>query len=286
MCIAKRVKRNDAKGSCKYRITVFNNLLRFLYLSILLSGFLSALTVVASMPAARATENMHKNDSSVNSARSSDEFEDSTQIIVPLMATPSLKRTLMPDTPRVSAQLFCVRTCDGYYFPIELPREIGGIGNADSICHKVCPGTEVEVYYEEGNSEAIEDAVSQDLRNYKTLDNAFRYRTEVTINCKCHKSVDFSEEVLSDPTLREGDLVATSQGLLVFKAFEYTNDLKHNFVSARLARIPPRFEAEIRNIEQQYSATVGQSPRDETTDEVGKPTGDGIWLMESRDTRN
>ena len=142
-------------------------MLRFLYLSILLCGSLDVLSIIASI-VTRATEKFHKNNSLVGSAPSRDEFGDGKQVIVPPTAAPSPEAAVTLDAVRVRTRLFCVRTCDGYYFPAELPPE-SGIGDADLVCHKICPGAEVEVYYGDGNSEAIEDAVSQDLQNYKAL---------------------------------------------------------------------------------------------------------------------
>lgn len=101
---------------------------------------------------------------------------------------------------------YCVRTCDGRYFPAA-DTEDGAKG-----CEALCPASEVQIYY--GSS--IEEAYSPKGKPYSALSNAFRYRKELVDGCSCNGKSSTglaSIKVEDDKTLRRGDIVATVDGL-------------------------------------------------------------------------
>lgn len=109
-----------------------------------------------------------------------------------------------------SGGAFCVRTCDGRYFPAP---PTAGQSRAE-ICNDFCPAGETKVFY--GSS--IDNARSTDGRAYSALPNAFRFRNELVANCTCNGKdagglvrIDINR----DPTLRRGDIVASGEGLVV-----------------------------------------------------------------------
>jgi len=106
---------------------------------------------------------------------------------------------------------YCVRTCDGHYFPV---RAQGGVSTAD-MCRSFCPATETKVY----SGGAIDYAVTRDGSSYNDLPNAFLYRKKVVDSCTCNGKTPYglaTIDVKSDPTLRQGDFVATKAGLTAF----------------------------------------------------------------------
>ena len=107
-------------------------------------------------------------------------------------------------------QAFCVRTCDGRYFPVH-----GGHGQSSAAsCNSFCPTTETKVFY--GSN--IDHAASDDGKRYSELPNAFKYRNEIVSGCTCNGKDQFGlakVDIRDDPTLRKGDLVAGADGLLV-----------------------------------------------------------------------
>jgi hypothetical protein len=108
------------------------------------------------------------------------------------------------------SQAYCVRTCDGRYFPI------ASTGNATraASCNSFCPASETKVVY--GNN--IDSAVTEDGKPYSELPNAFRYRDELVTGCTCDgkNTVGLAKvKIEDDPTLRRGDLVAGEDGLMV-----------------------------------------------------------------------
>lgn len=108
------------------------------------------------------------------------------------------------------SQAYCVRTCDGRYFPIS-----SGDGQSRAAsCHSFCPAAETKVVY--GSS--IDHAVTENGKSYSELPNAFRYRTELVAGCSCNGKDQIGlapVRIEDDPTLRKGDIVASANGLMV-----------------------------------------------------------------------
>ena len=111
-----------------------------------------------------------------------------------------------PQQPRSASsgggQAFCVRTCDGRYFPISAS---SGHSRA-ATCSNLCPASETRVFY--GSS--IDRASSESGKTYSAMNNAFRYRNEIVSGCTCNGKDTFGLariDIKDDPTLRKGDIV-------------------------------------------------------------------------------
>ncbi|MFO1111250.1 MAG: DUF2865 domain-containing protein [Bradyrhizobium sp.] len=107
-------------------------------------------------------------------------------------------------------QAWCVRTCDGRYFPITGNDRAGRTTTCDSLC----PKADTEIVY----GSTIDNAATATGKPYSRLPNAFRYRDELVSGCTCtgmDSSGLASVEIEKDPTLRSGDIVASSSGLVV-----------------------------------------------------------------------
>jgi Protein of unknown function (DUF2865) len=107
-------------------------------------------------------------------------------------------------------QAWCVRSCDGRYFPITGP---DNKSRAQS-CNSFCPASQTSLVY----GSEIDSAVTDDGRPYSELPNAFRYRSELVAGCTCNGKDPAglaSIGIDNDPTLRRGDLVAGQNGLEV-----------------------------------------------------------------------
>jgi Protein of unknown function (DUF2865) len=108
------------------------------------------------------------------------------------------------------SRAFCVRTCDGRYFPLQ------GSSNASRAqsCNSFCPASETKLVY--GSS--IDSAETEDGTAYSELPNAFRYRNELVAGCTCNGKDPgglAQVKIEDDPTLRKGDIVAGENGLMV-----------------------------------------------------------------------
>jgi hypothetical protein len=116
--------------------------------------------------------------------------------------------------PRASSyggsQAYCVRTCDGRYFPISASDN----QSRAASCNSFCPASETKVVY----GSTIDIAVTESGKSYSELPNAFRYRNEMIAGCTCNGKDQIGlapVRIENDPTLRKGDIVAGSGGLMV-----------------------------------------------------------------------
>ena len=110
---------------------------------------------------------------------------------------------------------YCVRTCDGRYFPLPASSR-GRDATPASLCSAMCPSAQTKIY----SGSAIERAVASDGKRYTDLKNAFLYRDKVATDCTCNGRDTNGIARLDpkqDPTLRPGDIVVTAEGPLVFK---------------------------------------------------------------------
>ncbi|MDN5926909.1 MAG: DUF2865 domain-containing protein [Hyphomicrobiales bacterium] len=69
----------------------------------------------------------------------------------------------------------CVRTCDGYYFPISFATSPANFARDERTCQARCPGTKVELYYHVPSEESA-SMVSLAGVPYENLPAAFLYR--------------------------------------------------------------------------------------------------------------
>ena len=107
-------------------------------------------------------------------------------------------------------QAFCVRTCDGRYFPVAASDN----ASRAASCNSLCPASETKVF----NGSSIDTALSDSGKPYSELPNAFRYRNELVSGCTCNGKDQVGlapVKIENDPTLRKGDVVAGANGLLV-----------------------------------------------------------------------
>src|SRR5690606_39218290 len=77
----------------------------------------------------------------------------------------------------------CVRSCDGYYFPISFAARPGDLGRDAAACRALCPGQEVALYVRPSGDGEGSPQVSLAGVPYATLPTAFRYRSEYDRAC-------------------------------------------------------------------------------------------------------
>lgn len=115
-----------------------------------------------------------------------------------------------------SGPAFCVRTCDGKYFPLSR-----GMSPAQ-MCQAFCPATTTKVYF--GSS--IDNASSSTGERYADLENAFAYRKAFKAGCTCNGRDPAGLapiDLTLDNSLRPGDVIATSNGLVAYSGVRTGN---------------------------------------------------------------
>lgn len=123
-----------------------------------------------------------------------------------------------PPVVASSGPAFCVRSCDGRYFPLTR----GGASSAQ-MCQAFCPASATKVYY--GSS--IDNAYTASGERYADSENAYAYRKALRADCTCNgrdpaglAPIDLAH----DPSLRRGDVIATGDGLAAYSGVRVGND--------------------------------------------------------------
>jgi hypothetical protein len=109
-----------------------------------------------------------------------------------------------------SGPAFCVRNCDGRYFPLAR-------GNASPVqmCQAFCPASPTKVFF--GSS--IDSAYASTGERYADSENAFAYRKVMWADCTCNGRDPAGlapVDLTLDTSLRAGDVIATTDGLVAY----------------------------------------------------------------------
>ncbi|RXH14021.1 DUF2865 domain-containing protein [Bradyrhizobium guangzhouense] len=109
-----------------------------------------------------------------------------------------------------SGPAFCVRSCDGKYFPL-----MRGLASPAQMCQAFCPASATKVFF--GSS--IDGAYSQTGERYADSENAFAYRKALRADCTCNGREPAGlapVDLTLDGSLKAGDVIATSDGLVAY----------------------------------------------------------------------
>jgi hypothetical protein len=135
-------------------------------------------------------------------------------------------QTPVPPRPvaSVSGPAFCVRSCDGKYFPLTR-------SNASPVqmCQAFCPASPTKVFY--GSN--IDNATSATGEHYADSENAFAYRKALRADCTCNgrDSAGLAPVDLTlDASLRAGDVIATTDGLVAYSGIKVGNNNSPEFI--------------------------------------------------------
>jgi hypothetical protein len=105
----------------------------------------------------------------------------------------------------------CVRTCDGYYYPISYATSQDRFAEDAQTCQQTCPAAET-VLMSSPTGADINQAVSSSGAPYTSLANAFRYRKEIVPSCGCRAPGQSWLQALGqvrDTTVQSDDIVVT-----------------------------------------------------------------------------
>jgi hypothetical protein len=109
----------------------------------------------------------------------------------------------------------CVRSCDGYYFPISYATTPDRFAEDAQACQRLCPAAQASLYTYHNPGEDVPQAVSLDGHPYSELPTAFAYRKALNPACSCRKAGESWADALKalggDNTVAPGDVVVTEQ---------------------------------------------------------------------------
>ncbi len=88
-------------------------------------------------------------------------------------------------------QTMCVRTCDGYYWPVRYPATRADFSKDASVCVSTC-GAEAKLYTRSGPGAEPEEMRDADGNSYGASKTAFAYRKGLLKGCSC-RSMPWSE---------------------------------------------------------------------------------------------
>ena len=112
--------------------------------------------------------------------------------------------SLPRSAPGRTYRTWCVRTCDGFYFPISFSTSRSRLKADRASCQKMCPAAEAELFYHAAGSEAQDDMTSLSGGTYAELPSAFRYRSAVDPSCTCEKPPEALHPVSAKRQSRTG----------------------------------------------------------------------------------
>lgn len=129
----------------------------------------------------------------------------------------------------------CVRTCDGYYFPVSFSTKRNAIDDDALACSNLCPGRDMELYYHKTSGETAEQMVSMMTGDpYTALPTANSFREKYHPRCGCDYSLLKPEK--AEPDQPQLEKIAA-------------DNEQHYFVEGRIAtpawRYDPNAEASL-----------------------------------------
>lgn len=101
--------------------------------------------------------------------------------------------------PGGTVRTLCVRTCDGFYFPVSFSTTKDRFSKDAATCQALCPGAETKLYYHSIPDEEPEQMVDLAGAEYMSTPTAFQYRVNgarSTPGCTCQAA---QEEAMTKP---------------------------------------------------------------------------------------
>jgi hypothetical protein len=124
-----------------------------------------------------------------------------------------------------SGPAFCVRSCDGKYFPL-----MRGAASPTQLCQAFCPASPTKIFF--GSN--IDSAYAATGERYADSENAFAYRKALRADCTCNGQNPAGlapVDLAMDGSLRSGDVLATADGNVAYSGSPGGND--QNRISRR-----------------------------------------------------
>lgn len=148
---------------------------------------------------------------------------------------------VQPSAPASTGRVvsYCVRTCDGRYFPMHRTSN----ANPVQLCNSFCPASKTQVF----TGSDINYAAAANGARYADSENAFVYRKEIVPGCTCNGRDAFGVariDLAADPTIKQGDIVVTAEGPVTLRGNKWARAAVDLKPSVPLALAPAREQIE------------------------------------------
>ena len=110
----------------------------------------------------------------------------------------------------------CVRSCDGFYFPISFATVPARFPDDEKTCKALCPAAEAVLYTHRNPGEDMNSAVSISGQPYTALPTAFKFRSEFNPSCSCKAAGQTWADALKSAddkatAEQQGDIIVTEE---------------------------------------------------------------------------
>lgn len=121
-----------------------------------------------------------------------------TQSLLPWLTEtkPEPKKQSRPRTTGGTYRTLCVRSCDGYYFPISFKATRSKFKADANTCSQRCAGGQGRLFFHRNPGQEVKAAVDLSGNRYVDMENAFRYRKELVEGCGCDAAVWGETEII------------------------------------------------------------------------------------------
>jgi len=137
----------------------------------------------------------------------------------------------------------CVRSCDGYFFPVANLTSPSQIRPHQATCAKLCPGAETALYILPAGSDNMDEArAARGGSLYSQLKARIDPADDKTKTCSCQTTAadgGATPAYMKDFTLRPGDTVVTPQGMRVVRSGSHYPFRATDFLSLAETRDVP-----------------------------------------------
>jgi len=110
----------------------------------------------------------------------------------------------------------CVRSCDGFYFPISFATVPARFPDDEKTCKALCPAAEANLFTYRNPGEDMSAAVSVSGQAYSSMPNAFHYQKEFNPSCSCKAPGQTWSDALKSiddkaAAEQQGDIIVTEE---------------------------------------------------------------------------
>ncbi|WP_417668072.1 DUF2865 domain-containing protein [Roseibium sp.] len=106
----------------------------------------------------------------------------------------------------------CVRTCDGYFFPVSFSTGEDQFLDDAARCGEICPAAPTELFVHRNPGGFQDEMISLQGVPYTETENAYRFKSEYVPNCACRQTRDARSMSKMTPMAQSGEVITDADG--------------------------------------------------------------------------